>query len=173
MHRLRPEAATSLRLVDRTGGLLRDVPLPGHGRATWVHLAEVAPEVIFATLASEDHHFYDHHGVDPKAVVRALWLDARAGRVVSGASTVTMQLARLLEPKPRGLLAKLSEMLAALRIERALSKEQILEQYLNRAYYGNGAYGIEQAALRYFGKPAKALGLGESARRSVNPLQAG
>jgi penicillin-binding protein 1C len=169
MHRLRPEATASLRLVDRNGGLLRDAPLPGHGRATWVHLAEVAPEVILATLASEDHHFHDHYGVDARAVARALWLDARAGKVISGASTITMQLARLLDPKPRGLLAKLSEMLAALRIERALSKEQILEQYMNRAYYGNGAYGIEQAALRYFGKPAKALGLGESALLSSLP----
>jgi penicillin-binding protein 1C len=134
-----------------------------------VPLSEIAPEVITATLASEDHRFHDHHGVDPLAVGRALWLDLRARKVISGASTITMQLARLVDPKPRGLVAKLSEMLAALRLERALTKDQLLEQYLNRAYYGNGAYGIEQAARRYFGKSAQALGLGESTLLATLP----
>ena len=161
--RLRPEAAASLRLVDRHGELLRDSPLLGRGRATWVSLSEVAPEVILATLISEDRHFHAHHGVDVTAVLRSLWLDLRAHKVVSGASTITMQLVRLVDPERRGLFAKMGEMLTALRLERALAKEQILEQYLNRAYYGHGAYGIEQAAQRYFGKSAKSLGLAESA----------
>ncbi len=163
VERLRPETTVSLRLVDRHGELLRDSPLPGRGRATWVSLGDVAPEIVAATLASEDHRFYDHHGVDPRAVGRALWLALRSGRLLSGASTITMQLARLVEPRARGLGAKLAEMRAALRLERTLSKQQILEQYLNRAYYGNGAVGIEQAAQRYFGKPARALGLAEGA----------
>ena len=108
--RLRPEAAASLRLVDRHGELLRDSPLPGRGRETWVSLSEVAPEVILATLISEDRHFHTHHGVDVTAVLRSLWLDLRAHKVVSGASTITMQLVRLVDPERRGLFAKMGEM---------------------------------------------------------------
>ena len=77
-----------------------------------------------------------------------LWLTVRHGRVVSGGSTITMQLARLIAPHPKTLRGKLGEMIDACRLERALTKQQILEQYLNRAYYGNGAWGIEAAARR-------------------------
>ena len=125
--------------------------------------------MILATLASEDHRFFEHHGVDARAVLRALWLDLHAGRARSGASTLTMQLVRMVEPRPRGLANKLRETVLALRLERALNKQQILEQYLNRAYYGNGAFGIEQAARHYFGKPASALGLAEGALLAILP----
>jgi len=161
--------AASLELLDRDGRLLRALPVHGGGRATWVGLGQVAPSVILATLASEDHRFFEHHGVDARAVLRALWLDLRAGRVLSGASTLTMQLVRMIEPRPRGLIHKLREAVLALRLERAFSKQQILEQYLNRAYYGNGAFGIEQAARHYFGKPASALGLAEGALLAILP----
>ena len=80
-----------------------------------------------------------------------------------------MQLVRMVEPRPRGLANKLREAVLALRLERALDKQQILEQYLNRAYYGNGAFGIEQAARYYFGKPASALGLAEGALLAILP----
>jgi penicillin-binding protein 1C len=166
---LAPESATSLELLDRDGNLLRALPIRGGGRAAWVGLGQVAPSVILATLASEDHRFFDHHGVDARAVLRALWLDLRAGRARSGASTLTMQLVRMVEPRPRGLVSKLREAVLALRLERALGKQQILEQYLNRAYYGNGAFGIEQAARHYFGKPASALGLAEGALLAILP----
>ena len=167
--KLAPEAAASLELVDRSGNLLRALPIRGGGRATWVGLDQVAPSVILATLASEDHRFFEHHGVDGRAVVRALWLDLRARRARSGASTLTMQLVRMIEPRPRGLANKLREAVLALRLERALNKQQILEQYLNRAYYGNGAFGIEQASRYYFGKPASALGLAEGALLAILP----
>jgi len=169
VNRLAPEAAASLQLLDRDGHLLRALPLRGGGRATWVGLDQVSPSVILATLASEDHRFFDHHGVDARAVLRALWLDLRPGRARSGASTLTMQLVRMVEARPRGLANKLREAVLALRLERALSKQQILEQYLNRAYYGNGAFGIEQAARHYFGKPASALGLAEGALLAILP----
>ena len=167
--RLAPETAASLELVDRNGNLLRSLPIRGGGRGSWVGLGQVAPSVILATLASEDHRFFDHHGVDVRAVGRALWLDLRARRARSGASTLTMQLVRMVEPRPRGLANKLREAVLALRLERALNKQQILEQYLNRAYYGNGAFGIEQAARHYFGKPASALGLAEGALLAILP----
>jgi len=168
-NRLAPEAAASLELLDRNGNRLHSLPVRGGGRATWIGLGQVAPSVILATLASEDHRFFEHHGVDARAVLRALWLDLRGGRARSGASTLTMQLVRMVEPRPRGLANKLREAVLALRLERALDKQQILEQYLNRAYYGNGAFRIEQAARYYFGKPASALGLAEGALLAILP----
>jgi membrane peptidoglycan carboxypeptidase len=137
--------------------------------ATWVPLDRVAPIVVQATLAGEDHRFYEHDGVDGGAFVRALWLTLRHGRVMSGGSTITMQLVRLVEPHPKTLRGKLGEILDACRLERAISKEEILEQYLNRAYYGNGAVGIEAASRRYFGKSAAALTAGEGTLLAVLP----
>jgi penicillin-binding protein 1C len=169
VEKLAPAASTSLVITDRDGQVLRALPLPGGGRATWVPLDRVAPIVIQATLAGEDHRFYEHQGVDGGAFVRALWLTVRHRRVMSGGSTITMQLARLIEPHPKTVRGKLREIVDACRLERALSKEEILEQYLNRAYYGNGAYGIEAAARRYFGKPASALSAGEGTLLAVLP----
>jgi penicillin-binding protein 1C len=167
--RLEPQRATSLVLVDRRGEVLRVLPLDGGGRAAWVTLDRIAPELIRATLVGEDHRFWRHAGVDGVAVVRAVGSAARHGRLVSGASTVTMQLVRLAEPHPRTLAGKVGEMLDALRLERALPKPAILEQYLNRAYYGNGAFGVEAAARRYFCKPAAALSTGEATLLAVLP----
>ncbi len=169
VERLDPAHSTSLTLTDRRGEVLRTVPLRGGGRATWVSLDRIPRSAIDATLAGEDHRFFDHPGVDLGAMVRAVVLAARERRLVSGGSTITMQLVRLVEPHPRTLVGKVREVMAALRLERAVSKETILEQYLNRAYYGNGAFGIEQAAQRYFGKPARALGAGQAALLAVLP----
>jgi penicillin-binding protein 1C len=169
VEKLAPADSSSLVLTDRDGEVLRTFPLRGGGRATWVPLDRVAPIVIQATLAGEDHRFYDHDGVDGRALVRVLWLALRHGRVVSGGSTVTMQLVRLVEPHPRTLSGKVGEMVDAFRLERALSKAELLEQYLNRAYYGNGAFGIEAAAQRYFGKPAAGLSAGEGTLLAVLP----
>jgi penicillin-binding protein 1C len=129
----------------------------------------VAPLAVAATLAGEDHRFFSHPGVDARAVARALALAVRHGRAVSGASTITMQLARTLQPHPRSAWGKLGEVVTALRIERAQSKHQVLEQYLNRVYYGGGAYGIEAAARRFFGKPAATLSPGEATLLAVLP----
>ncbi|HEY3355315.1 MAG TPA: transglycosylase domain-containing protein, partial [Polyangia bacterium] len=168
--RLRPDDRASLVLTDRRGEVLRDVPLRGGGRQSWVTLDRVASPVVTATIASEDHRFFAHGGVDARAIGRAALLAARARRPVSGASTITMQLMRLVEePARRDARWKLRQVVLALRLERALPKRAILEQYLNRAYYGNGAYGIEAAARRYFGKPAASLSLGEGTLLAVLP----
>ena len=122
-----------------------------------------------ATIASEDRRFWKHAGVDPVGVVRATALDLMRGRAAFGGSTLTMQLARLLDPHPRTLAGKMYEAVMAGRIERALPKREIFEQYLNRVYYGNGAWGAESAARFYFGKPAAALSLGEASFLAVLP----
>ncbi len=167
--RLRPQDSTSLVLTDRRGEVLRVLPLRGGGRADWVSLDRVPPEVITAMLAGEDHRFFEHRGVDGRAVLRALGLALWHRRLVSGASTITMQVVRLVEPHPRNLVGKLGEMLDALRLERAIGKREILEQYVNRAYFGNGAFGIEAAAQRYFGRPAHALSSGQATLLAVLP----
>jgi penicillin-binding protein 1C len=164
---LRPDG--SLVVTDRGGEILRVVALPGGGRSRWVGLDAIAPALVQGTLAGEDHRFFSHGGVDAVAVVRAVGLAVRAGRPVSGASTITMQLVRLVEPHPRTGLGKLGEMVTAWRLERALSKPEILEQYLNRAYYGNGAYGVEAAARRLFGRSAATLSVGEAVLLATLP----
>ncbi|HUQ04627.1 MAG TPA: transglycosylase domain-containing protein [Kofleriaceae bacterium] len=156
---------TPLVVTDRNGVVLATVPAPG-GRPDadhWVPLAEIPSVAVAALLESEDRAFWDHGGVDFRAVVRAAWLDVKAGRTQYGGSTITMQVARLTytQGQPRGLTRKLREAVHALRIERALTKREILEQWLNRAYFGNGAWGIDAAAHTYFGKPAAALSTGE------------
>jgi len=167
--RLAPESSTSLVLTCRNGEVLRTVPLATGGRAQWIPIERIPSEVIDATLAGEDSRFLHHRGVDALGVVRAALLAVRHGRIVSGASTLTMQLARMVEPHRKNLPGKLWEMLQAMRLERALGKREILEQYLNRAYYGNGAFGIESASQRYFGKSAEALGPGQAILLAVLP----
>jgi penicillin-binding protein 1C len=167
--RLRPNDSTSLVITDRNGEVLRVLPLRGGGRADWVTLDQVPPEVVTAMLAGEDQRFFEHRGVDGRAVLRAIGLDLWHRRFVSGASTITMQLVRLVEPHPRTVRGKIVEMFDALRLERALSKREILEQYVNRAYFGNGAFGIEAAAQRYFGKSARALSSGQATLLAVLP----
>lgn len=152
-------------VTDRDGRVLATVPAPGGapGRDHWVALSEVPSVAVAALIESEDHGFWDHRGVDGRGLVRAAWLDLRAGRAAYGGSTLTMQLARLAftQGEPRTVSRKVRETVHALRIERALTKREILEQWLNRAYFGNGAWGIDAAARTYFGKPAAALSTGE------------
>ncbi len=155
--------AESLRIYDRHGQLLGErVGADGHRRRS-LPLSRVSPWLIQATIAIEDRRFYAHDGVDARAVLRAAIQNARAGRIVSGASTITMQTVRLLEPHPRGFGPKVREAIDARRLEYSLSKQDILELYLNRAPYGAGTVGIEAASRRYFGKPARRLTLAEAA----------
>jgi penicillin-binding protein 1C len=167
--RLEPAPAASLTVLDAQGAVLRQDATGAGGRERWVPLARISPHLVNATVASEDRRFRKHAGVDPLGVARALGLDLLRGRAAFGGSTLTMQLARVVDPHPRGLRGKLREMVAAGRIERVLSKDEILEQYLNRVYYGNGAWGAEAAARFYFGKPAAALSLGEATFLAVLP----
>jgi penicillin-binding protein 1C len=153
----------SVRVYDGRGELLREQVGDDGMRAAWQDLDAMSPLVIQATLAVEDARFHDHDGIDRVAVARASWDALRSGRLVSGASTITMQLARLLQPSQKNLGGKIYEMVRARRLERALSKRAILEQYLNRAPYGAGSIGVEAASRRYFGKRSALLSLAEAA----------
>jgi len=139
----------------------------GHGGVTKgeaVALTALPPYLVKAVLAIEDRRFYDHGGIDPQGILRAAWANLRAGAITEGGSTITQQLARAtFLSHDRTLRRKLHEMLIALWLESRLSKEQILERYLNSIYYGAGAWGIDGAAWRYFDKPAARLDLAEAA----------
>ena len=167
--RLEPRASASLTVLDAQGAVLRQDANGAGGRETWVPLARVSPHLVDATLASEDRRFWLHAGVDPVGVARAFGLDVLRGRAAFGGSTLTMQLVKLLEPRPRTLWGKAREAVLAGRLERVATKAEILEQYLNRVYYGHGAWGAEAAARFYFGRPASALSIGESAFLAVLP----
>ena len=153
----------SWRILDRQGRVLREVVNPGGFRHQWTALPDISPFLIDAVLAVEDAGFYSHDGVDWTAALRASWQNARAGRVVSGASTISMQLARLLYGYPRNFDGKLRQAFNALRLEQTFEKGEILECYLNLAPYGMGCIGIESASRRYYGKSNRHLSLAEAA----------
>ncbi len=128
-----------------------------------VALQDVDPAYVDALLRYEDKRFHQHPGVDPVAVGRAVVVNASHGRVMTGASTITMQLVRMLEPRPRSLTSKVIEAHRALTLELSLSKEEILAAYLTFAPYGRNVEGIEAASLAYFGHSANALSADEIA----------
>ena len=129
-----------------------------------VSLKEVSPLFIKALLVREDTRFYEHGGIDWRGVLRALYRDVTSGSVKEGASSITQQLARNSLPLGgRTISRKLLEAMVALRIERELTKDQILELYVNRIYFGSGCYGVETASQSYFGKDASKLDLSEAA----------
>ncbi|HEX8310535.1 MAG TPA: PBP1A family penicillin-binding protein [Chthoniobacteraceae bacterium] len=129
-----------------------------------VSLPRVSKYFIDALLAREDSRFWEHTGVDFKGVVRAAWTNFRTGDVKQGASTITQQLARnSFDLTGRTMDRKALEAVLARRIEKRFSKEEVLEYYVNRIYFGSGFYGVEAAARGYFGKPAAELTLGEGA----------
>ncbi len=138
--------------LDRNGEWLHAF---ANGEGRWrlfADLDEIDPVFVERLIAVEDKRFYNHMGVDPLAVMRAGASAARSGRIVSGASTITMQTARLIEPRPRNFGSKAVEMLRALQLERRLSKREILELYLSLAPYGGNLEGVRAASLSYFGK---------------------
>jgi penicillin-binding protein 1C len=156
--------AFSTLVTDRGGRLLRPFQTKDGFWRLPVTAADVDPRYLKMLLAYEDKRFYQHHGVDPSAMLRAVAQMAMHGRVVSGGSTLTMQVARLLEPRPqRRLVDKLAEMVRAVQIERRLSKQQILDLYLTLAPYGGNVEGIRAASLAYFGKEPKHLSTAEAA----------
>jgi penicillin-binding protein 1A len=129
-----------------------------------VALKDLPPYLPRAFIAIEDRRFYHHYGVDPIGLTRAVIADALHRGVAQGGSTITQQLAKnLFLTQQRTLWRKLQELVLALWIERKFSKNEILELYLNRVYFGSGAYGVEAAAQRYFGKPAREVKLAEAA----------
>ena len=142
------------------------------GQGVWrypVSANEVSPLYLEALLAYEDRRFRSHPGVNPLAIARAAWQNLRAGRVVSGGSTLTMQVARLLEPRPRNLPGKVREALRALQLEWHLEKTAILDLYLNRAPFGGPIEGVEAASWAWLGKPSAELSHAEAALLAVLP----
>ena len=156
------------RFYDRNGQVIYEMLDPNAGRRTYVNLDKISPDVVAATIATEDKDFYQHPGFDVLAIARALVQNYTSGTIVSGASTITQQLARALllsptEQSQQTIIRKAREIILAAEIERRYSKNQILELYLNEIYYGNLAYGIEAAAETYFNTTSDQLTLAQAA----------
>ncbi|WP_378949821.1 penicillin-binding protein 1C [Mesorhizobium sp. ANAO-SY3R2] len=154
----------SAEVVDRDGQLLRAyATASGHWRLA-VQLDQVDPQLLKMLVAYEDKRFWEHEGVDLLALGRAAWQFAANGRIVSGGSTLSMQLARLIEPREeRSIGSKLKQLARALQIEQRLSKREILERYMTLAPYGGNLEGVRAASLAYFGKEPKRLTVSEAA----------
>ncbi len=164
-----PGEGMAVTVVDREGSPLRVFP---DDNGIWrypVALDDVSPLYIQALLAYEDRWFYKHPGVNPLAMGRALIAAVRHGRIVSGGSTLTMQVARILHPHRRTIVGKIGQMLRAFQLERRLTKEEILTLYLNHAPFGGTVEGVQAAVLTYLGKPAAELTHAEAALLAVLP----
>jgi penicillin-binding protein 1A len=153
--------APGIRFEDRNGQVIATRG-PRYGQR--ITLAGVPNYVPLAFLAAEDRRFYKHGAIDPYGIARAAWINHRAGRTVQGASTLSQQLAKGMFLTPdRITKRKVQEMYLAWKLERVLTKDEVLELYLNRVYFGAGTYGVDGAAQTYFNKPASRLTLSESA----------
>jgi penicillin-binding protein 1C len=161
----------SVLVEDSDGQLLRPFAAADGAWRLPVTVDHVDPRFLQMLVAYEDRRFYWHAGVDPLALVRAVWQWARNGSVVSGASTLTMQTVRLLEPRPRTLGSKLIEIARAAQLEAHFSKSEILGIYLTLAPYGGNLEGVRAASLFYFGKEPAHLTDGEAAMLVALPQQ--
>ncbi len=161
---MRPEHTPPSRLLDRNGALLYEVRGAAEGSQTFLPLREIPENAIRALLTTEDRDFVNHPGISLRGIARAMLHNLQAMSVVEGGSTITQQLVRVrLRPRRRGVGYKLFEAYAAMRLERTMTKEEILESYLNSAYFGHQAYGIAAASRTYFGKEPRELSLAENA----------
>jgi penicillin-binding protein 1C len=150
-------------VLDRAGRILRLVPEDQGRKLVVLPQGDIPPIVAAAFIAAEDQRFWHHPGLDPLAIVRAAATNLTHGRIVSGASTIPQQLARLIDPGPRTYYRKLVEMARSLRLTLLYSKDEILRQYLNRVPLGGNLMGVEAGARAYFGKTASNLTAGEAA----------
>lgn len=153
----------SVMIYDRDGKLLRAYTSTDGMWRINASFASTPSVFIKSLIIFEDKNFYSHFGIDPLSFIRAMWLNINSGKIVSGFSTITMQLARMIEPKERTIWSKLIEMFRAIQMEFTFSKEEILEFYLNIAPYGGNIEGIASASYMYFGKPYTELSTGEIA----------
>jgi len=164
----RASSFQSIRIYDREGNLLNEAlgadEAGNEGRRTYVPLTRVPLHMQQATIATEDANFYEHRGIDPVALARALYYAVQERSIVSGASTIPQQLVKMVFLTPeRTIWRKVREAVLASEISRTYDKSDILEIYLNELYYGNLAYGVEAAARTYFDKDVAELTLAESA----------
>jgi len=156
---LKPYVGT--RILSQDGVVLATLT---HERRELAKMSEFPKQLIDAVVAIEDSQFYQHRGISPRALFRAVWVNLREGRYAQGGSTITMQLARnAFLTQKKTFHRKIQEALLALQIEQHLTKEQIMETYLNEVYFGSGAYGAKTAARVYFNKPLHKLTLAECA----------
>jgi len=159
----------STRIFDCRGNLIQIHALENGVRREFVPLDEIPVFVVQAFIEGEDRHFYSHHGIDFAAIVRAAFQNTKELRTVSGASTITMQLARMIRPnKNRTILVKIREAFDALRLEARLSKKEILEAYLNNVPFGFNAEGVASAARTFFSKNLSELTEDEARCLSVS-----
>jgi len=155
------QPAQGARIYDENDELITEFHVE---RRIFVPLARIPKSLRDAIIATEDHRFYSHWGIDPIGIARAIVQNYRQGRIVEGGSTITQQLTKVLFLTPdKSLERKLKEAVLALELERRYSKDRILEMYLNQVYFGHGAYGVEAAARTYFGKSVSQLTVRESA----------
>jgi penicillin-binding protein 1C len=155
------------RILDRNGNVLYEILDPNAGRRTYIPIEKISPYLIATTIATEDKDFYNNPGFDPIGIARAFWQNYTSGQVVSGASTITQQLARTLllspeEATQRTYQRKVREIVLAAEITRKYTKDEILELYLNENNYGNLSYGIQAAAETYFNTSADKLNLAQA-----------
>lgn len=156
-----PQRPPNARIVSADGQLIANRGLTG---GATVRLDEMSPYIPKAVIAIEDRRFHSHFGFDPIGFSRAMITNLRAGRFVQGGSTLTQQLAKNLFLKPeRTIERKVQELILAFWLETKYSKDEILEIYLNRVYFGSNAYGVDAASRRYFSKPASDVNLAEAA----------
>jgi penicillin-binding protein 1A len=156
-----PDRPPNVRIVSMEGQLVANRGMTG-GEAVGLH--EMSPFIPQAVVAIEDRRFHSHFGIDPIGLGRAMAENLMAGRISQGGSTLTQQLAKNLFLTPaRTIERKIQEVLMAVWLEHSFTKDQILEMYLNRVYFGSGAYGVEAASRRYFGKSARDVNLSEAA----------
>lgn len=156
-------AAGDVIVLDRNGKLIEDWSPAGHYHVT-LSLQEMGPYAPKAVLAAEDRTFYQHGAIDPTSTARAAWVDLTSRGLSQGGSTITQQLVKiqLLTPQ-KSITRKVQELVLAIALEQRYSKDQILTMYLNRVYFGHGAYGVGAAAHVYFNKDAKDLTPGQAA----------
>jgi penicillin-binding protein 1C len=153
-----------VKILDRSGKLLYEYRGDMPGTQISIPFGEIPKDIINVAVAVEDRSFFSHIGVSPKAMIRAAVQNTKLGRIVSGGSTITQQLVRnRLRPEKRDYLYKAKEALLAIKLETRMSKEEIMEAYLNSVYFGRQAYGIQAGALTVFGKNISELSLAEDA----------
>lgn len=152
----------SSKIYDKDGNFIED--FSDVQNRTIVPLKKIPKHVQHAFIAIEDERFYRHHGIDPKRIFGALWYDIKTMSKAQGASTITQQLIKNIALSPKkDFSRKLQEMYLAIQLERKLSKDQILEGYLNTIYLGGSAYGVQAASMFYFGKDVNELTIAEAA----------
>ncbi len=156
-------------VTDRNGRILRLTPGADRCFSLWRQYDSIPRRVVDAVVAAEDKRFFSHHGFDAPALARATYQNIRSGRVVSGASTITQQVVRLIRPRSRTYGSKLIELVSAIKMERRLSKPEILELYVNLSSMGGNIKGVGLAALTYFGKDVDTITTVEAATLALIP----